>query len=255
MLLWAWFVVTIVWWAAVCILFYLGSSPPLVSWWWCLIAAFGLMAWCWWSSLQPILCVSARRRALELSMAVCVVVSLTTAMFAMSLGALFFWFLSGAAAFVLALVAMIRARRHPLRSLGLMAGYGAVLVLSFPIASEPVRDLGLKVKVTLVQSEYRTAAEALLLTDDVASTRGGPVSELRVEPQSGRVVVGADGDPGMVVWTWTSGLAGGKPSGLVYDPGERFGEVGEFYAPPPDGMRLRDCEPVFGEWWWCVLYD
>lgn len=156
----------------------------------------------------------------------------------------------------LAVSALFRVVRHPLRSTLLLSGYLIVVLLFLPPLNEPASAIGLRLRLAIVEGRYRPAAESLIRADHTASTRAGLVQDQRIRPDSGRVVLGPDGDPELVVWTWTEGLAIGHPSGLVFDPNRRLGEgSSSFQEPAPGGISLQSCEPLTAVWWWCVLYD
>jgi hypothetical protein len=252
-----WLVVTGVWWTATWSLSVLAKQPAgFMSPWPWRFTALGFIAWALVTSWSSNVNRLARQWAPELAMGACVLAAAATAAFSLTLSSAVLWLVIGTAAFVIAAIALFRVRRHPLRSLGLLGGYLVVVLLFLPLLNVPASEVGLKVRLAIVESRYRAAGERLLHSEDTESTREGPVQDQRIPPDSGRVVLGANGEPQLVVWTWTSGLAIAHPSALVFDPNRRLGEDRDaFYQPPPNGIRLSQCEQVRGDWWWCVLYD
>lgn len=191
----------------------------------------------------------------EVTMFACVTGAIATAAFAWSLASVVLWFTLGSAAFVAAAFALVTIRRHPLRSLALAGGYVLVVLLFLSPVNSVAAAAGLRIKLEMVQAEYRSTGVALLgNADSFAEQDDARVGFASPPPGEAQVMLGAGGDPGLVVWTWTDGLFMQHPSAVVLDPSGHIGADGAFGAPPPDGSSLHDCESVARDWWWCTQY-
>ncbi|HTO01217.1 MAG TPA: hypothetical protein VL068_11125 [Microthrixaceae bacterium] len=108
-------------------------------------------------------------------------------------------------------------------------------------------------RLPAVESDYEAAAQRML--DAQALDTGPGRNEYGVDaaPRSGRVLHRPSGEPAMVVWTWTDGLAVHHPQGIVFDPDGLLWADGRFNSAVGQST-LESCERISGNWWWCAQY-
>lgn len=247
-----WLVAAVVGWTGAVSVFVLAISGfPML--WPTVVALVGLVGLGAWGVRHPAVCSFIERRTADLLMVASVAAAAALATFSTSIEALGIWFIVGSTAFSIAVFGLFTIVRHPLRSIGLIAGYVIVLLFFLPALNQPASELGLQLRLLAVRSDYEAAARSMLDAPASDDGSGGNIYDVNASPKSGRVLNGPSGEPAVVVWTWTQGLALHHPRGIVFDPDGRLRGDGRFQS-SSDQLSLEHCERLSGKWWWCAQY-